>query len=68
MGGPPDAPSLKIVGFDKRFALERVTEIGAEISEMERYITNQTQILTMSEVEGYTIMDSYATRLLDVNA
>lgn len=67
-GWTSDAPALKVVGFDNRMALERVTEIGSEISEMERYITNQTQILTMSEVEGYAIMDAAAVKLLDVNA
>lgn len=67
-GWTSEAPTLKIVAFDNRFALERVTEIGSEISEMERYITNQTQIMTMTEVEGYSIVDGNATRILDVNA
>lgn len=62
------APSLKIVGFDKRFGLERVTEIGGEIEEMDRFIRNQTQVITMSEVEGYAIMDGNAAKILDVNA
>lgn len=67
-GWTSDAPALQIVAFDNRFALERVTEIGSEISEMERYITNQTQIMTMTEVEGYATIDGYATRILNVNA
>lgn len=67
-GWTSDAPALKIVGFDRRFALERVTEIGSEISEMERYISSQTQILTFTEVEGYVTMDGSACRVLDVNA
>jgi hypothetical protein len=67
-GWTSDAPALKIVGFDKRFALERVTEIGSEISEMERVVTNQTQELVMSEVEGYALLDGNATRILDINA
>jgi len=67
-GWTSDAPTLKIVGFDKRFALERVTEIGSEIAEMERFILNQTQTMVMSEVEGYAVLDSNAVRLLDVNA
>lgn len=60
------APTGKIVGFDSRFALERVTEIGAEISEMERFVTNQTQVLVMTEVEGYAVLDANATKVLDV--
>lgn len=67
-GWTSEAPALKIVGFDNRRALERVTEIGSEIAEMERYITNQTQVMVMSEVEGYAILDANATRILDVNA
>lgn len=67
-GWTNDAPALKVVGFDNRFALERVTEIGSEISEMERFITNQTQVMTMTEVEGFAVIDGKATRILDVNA
>jgi len=67
-GWTSDAPALKIVAFDSRFALERVTEIGSEISEMERYITNQTQIMTMTEVEGFAVRDGAATKILDVNS
>ncbi len=63
-----DAPALKILGFDKRFALERVTEIGSEISETERYVTSQTQTLVISEVEGYMVPDRNASKLLDINA
>ena len=67
-GWTSDAPALNIVAFDRRFALERVTEIGSEISEMERYITNQTQIMTMTEVEGFAGRDGAATKILNVNA
>lgn len=61
-----DAPSGKIVAFDNRFAVERVTEIGSEITEMERFITNQTQVMVMSEVEGYGITDANGTKILDL--
>lgn len=67
-GWSSDAPALKIVGFDRRRALEYVTEIGSEIAEMDRFITNQTQVMTISEVNGFAIMDANATNLLDVNA
>lgn len=65
-GWTSEAPAEKIVAFDNRFALERVTEIGSEISETERFVTNQTQVLVMSEIEGYGILDKNATRVLDV--
>jgi len=67
-GWTSDAPALKIVAFDSRFALERVTEIGSEISEFERFITNQTQVMVMTEVEGYAVSDGAATKILNVNA
>lgn len=67
-GWTSEAPALKIVAIDRRFALERVTEIGSEISEMERYVTNQTQILVMSEVEGYAVLDANAAKILDINS
>lgn len=62
------APALQIVGFDKRFAVERVTEIGGDISEMERYVTNQTQVFVMSEMDGYVVLDANGTKILNVNA
>lgn len=67
-GWTTNASALKIVGFDNRAAVERVTEIGSEISEMDRFVTNQTQVLMMSEVEGYAVLDINAIRVLDVNA
>lgn len=67
-GWTSEAPANVIVGFDKRFALERVTEIGSEISEMERYITNQTQIMTFTEVEGYAVIDGNAAKTLTLSA
>lgn len=67
-GWTANAPALKIVGWDSRFAVERVTEIGSEISEMERYASNQTQTIYMTEVEGYALLDPGAVKILDVNA
>lgn len=67
-GYTSDAPTLKIVGLDKRVALEMITEIGADIAEMERAAKNQTETLYLSEVMGFAINDKNATRILDVNA
>ncbi|MGA7617239.1 MAG: hypothetical protein WBX15_18905, partial [Thermoanaerobaculia bacterium] len=58
-GWTADAPALKILGFDRRFGVERVTEIGGQISETDRFINNQTQLLTLTEVEGYSILDAH---------
>jgi hypothetical protein len=68
LGWTSDAPSLKIVALDSRMAVERVTEVGANIQEIERFVTRQTQALVMTEVEGYAIMDANANKILDVNA
>ncbi len=67
-GWTTDAPANKIVGFDRARTLEHVIETGSEISEMERYITNQTQVIVMSQVEGFSILDKNAARILVVNA
>lgn len=67
-GWTSDAPANKIVGVDNRMALERVTEIGGEISEMERFVLEQTQVMVMTEVEGFSVMDANATKILTVNA
>lgn len=68
MGWTSDAPTLKIVGFDKRFAVERAFEIGADIVEVERIARNQTESLYMTEVEGYAKFDPGACLTLNVNA
>lgn len=63
-----DAPALKIVGLDSSQAVERVTEIGGTVSEMERFVNNQTTMMTMTEVEGYGMLDVFgAAKLLNVN-
>jgi hypothetical protein len=67
-GVTASAPALKLVGFDNRLALEHVTEIGANMTEVERYISRQTQLLVMTEIEGFAIFDGFATRILNINA
>lgn len=67
-GWTSDAPALKIVAWDNRFGLERVIENGANIVEQDRYVTNQTQVLVISEVEGFATTDPNAARILDINS
>lgn len=66
-GWTSEAPAGKIVAFDSRFALEQVNEIGSDITETERYITNQTEVIVMSEVNGFAIIDPAATKVLDIS-
>lgn len=68
LGWTSDAPADKIVAFDRRLALERVTEIGSDITEVERWTTRQTQTLSMTEVEGYAVIDQGATKILNIAA
>lgn len=63
-----DAPALKLVGYDRRFAIGRIFEAGSQIQEMERWILNQEQVLAMTEQEGYETIDANGIRLLDINA
>lgn len=65
IGWTDTVPANKMLVFDPRFALERVVEIGGDVSEVERFTLNQTETLTISEVEGYAIMDSNAALVLD---
>jgi hypothetical protein len=53
VGVTADAPASKIVGIDRRFAVERVVEIGSDIQESARFIENQTNLMTMSINEGF---------------
>jgi hypothetical protein len=61
-----DVPADKLVGIDARQALERVTEIGSNIEEIERWAQSQVQILTISEVEGFAVLTQGATKTLEL--
>ena len=68
VGHTAEAPALKVVGFDARFAVQQLTEIGSNITEVERFTTRQTQDITVTEVVGFAVLDRYATKILDINA
>lgn len=68
LGWTSDAPANKIVGIDTRTAIERVTEIGSSIVEVEKFSTSQVEALTMTEVEGYGVIDANAAKVLVINA
>lgn len=68
LGWTTDAPASSIVGIDSRMGIERAVEIGANIQEVERFTTRQTQALTMTEVEGYAVMDKNAGKVLNLGA
>lgn len=68
VGWLASAPSLKLVGFDQRMALEHVTEIGGDITEIEKFANRQTQELIMTTVDGFRTLDPNATNILDIDA
>lgn len=68
IGTTTDAPANKLVGFDRRFAIEQLVEANADINETMRWIINQTEVLTLSEVVGFDILDDTATKILNLAA
>jgi hypothetical protein len=66
-GWTDEAPNNKLVGFDRRASLEMITEIGSEITETERYITNQTEVMVMTENNAFAILDPGAAKVLDLS-
>ena len=68
LGITSEAPTLKVVAFDARFAIERLFEVGGNVNEMVRWIERQAQGFAFSEVEGYAVADTDAAIVLDVNA
>jgi hypothetical protein len=60
-------PALTYLGMDRNFALERVSEIGATVSEADRFITSQVEVLTFTEAEGFASLFSGAVKLLNVD-
>ena len=63
-GWTDDVAANVILGYDRRFGLEMVTEIGSQITETERYVTNQINVMVMTEVSGFSILDGSAARTL----
>lgn len=68
LGLTSDAPTLKLVGLDSRFGLEHVTEIGADITEMERFRERQVETIFLSYVDAFIVLDAAANRTLTLNA
>lgn len=70
LGETADAPSNKVVAIDRRVAVERLFEIGADIQENETYVSRQTTAVFFTEVEGYQVGSGNAngTKILDIAA
>jgi len=59
--GTPEL-NKKLLGVDKRFALEEVFENGSELVETDRLITSQFNVIAFSEVIGFAKMFTSASR------
>lgn len=67
-GWTSEAPASTVVGFDKRLCLKQLNVIGADISEVERFTRNQTEVFTMTEMNGFCIMDANTAKTLTISA
>lgn len=56
-----------IYGIDQRYAIEKVQEIGSDISEADKFILNQTNVLTISENAGFNKIMSEASAILEID-
>lgn len=63
-----DVASGKLLGFDGRFALEHVRENGSQISESDRWITRQTEVLTFSFNEAFAVYINGQAHILNLGA
>ena len=62
------APSNVLVGINRQTALEMVTEIGSNLTETDKIIQNQFNVITVSETVGFGIMFTQAIETLTLNA
>ena len=58
---------VALYGMDRRYAIEKIMETGSDIQEADKFITNQTQILTISENAGFAKMFNEANKILQVD-
>ncbi len=65
-GETDDAPAGKWLGFDRRASVERMTEIGSDIEESERFASNQTEVVWFTEVEGYRVVNHNGVKIADL--
>jgi len=63
-GVTADVATDTLVEFDSSRALERVTEIGGTIDEIERWASSQEQTLYLTEVENFAVLQPGAVKTL----
>ena len=60
-----DVDDNKLVGINRAMCIEQVQEVGSDIYEASKFITRQTEVLTISETLGYSKMFKEAAKILD---
>ena len=64
----PETPKIgtkdAIIALAKDYAVEKIVEAGSDISEADKFITNQTEVLTISENCGFATMYKDAMGIL----
>jgi hypothetical protein len=60
----PSAAANKLVGFDKRYALEMVSEVGSDITETQKIISSQWEEIVISEVNGFGVFLPESRRVI----
>lgn len=64
----PDVTSNYLLGFDASQALGMAFETGAAKTETDRYIKSQTNVIAISDVTGFFVLDATGTLILNINA
>ena len=57
-----------LIGLDKRYALEKVVEIGADLQETDKLIKKQFTEIVLSDCSNLSKIFTAACRILDINA
>jgi hypothetical protein len=57
-----------IVGLDTQFAMERVIELGSDIQEVERVVSNQTEAMIISIADGVSKIFPSSIQVLDFSS
>ena len=57
-----------LIGLDKRYALEKVVEIGADLQETDKLIKEQFTEIVLSDCSNLSKIFTAACRILDINA
>jgi hypothetical protein len=65
-GVTEEVGATQIVGLDARQAIERVFEIGGTVNEIARFVTRQTEVMTFTEIEGFSKIDVNAAWILNL--